>query len=230
MPTGTDAPPWADVIAEAVRAGCAKVHTSFPATVVAYDPTTQKATVQPALRSRIDDPLLDRERPELTPPPPINNVPVVWPSGGGVASPWSLHGPLAPGDPVTVLVAERSTDEWRTLGAVDNTPLDARRFDLSDAVAIPGGRSFNPSAPTGPLGVGAVDPVAAVLAGTLVKLGGSTAIEALVTGTTFIADLLVFVIALKASTDPVVSAAATAFELTLIPPAGPPLSPKTFTE
>jgi hypothetical protein len=231
MSLATDEPTWGDLLAEAVRAGCAKMHTSFPATVIAYDPTTQKATVQPALRSRIDDTLLDRERPDLAPPPPIANVPVVWPSGGGVASPWSLHGPLAPGDPVTVVVAERSTDEWRTLGAVDNTPLDARRFDLSDAVAYPGGRSLNPSAgPTAPLGTGAVDPVAAVLAGTLVKLGASTAIEPLLLGVTFLASLTTFLTAVALDTvdSPATAAAASQFLVDL--GAAPHISTKVFTE
>ena len=67
-----------------------------------------------------------------------------------------------------------------------------RALDISDAVAIPGGRSFNPAAPTGPLGVGAVDPVAVVLGGPVVKLGGSTAAEQVMKGTTFEVDFLVW--------------------------------------
>jgi len=191
MTTGTQEPTLEDVIREFVRVGLAKVHTSFPATIVTYNPALQTATIQPALHARIDDVLLDMERPDVVPPPVLSNVPVVWPSGGGAGPAWSLHGPLTPGDPVTVVVAERSTDEWRTIGAPTNIPLDARRFDLSDAVCYPGGRSASPANPlTAPLGVGAVDAAAVVLAGLFVKLGaGPTAIHALLHGDTFETDL-----------------------------------------
>jgi hypothetical protein len=226
MPLGTDEPTWSNIIAEHVRAGCAKIHTSFPAVVVTYNQSAQSATIQPVLRARVDDPLLDRERPELTPPPPIANVPVVWPSGGGPASAWSLHGPLLPGDPVTVLIAERSTDEWRALGVTDNVPLDARRFDVSDAVCFPGGRSFA-AGPTGPFGFGATDPVAVVLSGVLVKLGGGvSATHPLAHGDTLIAALTAFATSLTGAADPVVSGAATVL-LAALPTT---LSVKTFTE
>lgn len=199
MPPGTQEPTLEDVIREFVRAGTAKMRISFPATVVVYDPVTQTATIQPALHSRVDDVLLDVERPEATPPPQLSGVPVVWPSGGGAASPWSVHGPLAPGDPVTVLVAERSTDEWRALGAPTNVPQDARRFDVSDAVCYPGGRCTNPGGPnplTTPLAPTAVDPAALVLAGLLVKLGGAAAVDQALKGTIFEADLLTWATAL----------------------------------
>jgi len=200
MPPGSQDPSLEDLLREAVRAGIAKVHTSFPATVVTYNPVLNSATVQPALHARVDDVLLDQERPDPAPPPQIPNVPVMWPSGGGAASPWSIHGPLAPGDPVTVFVAERSTDEWRTLGAPTNIPFDARRFDLSDAVCYPGGRALGPTNPlTAPLSPTAVDAIALVLAGTLVKLGaGPTAIHQVLHGETFEADLLTWLIALDA--------------------------------
>lgn len=211
---GTQDPGLADLLREATRAGLAKVHTSFPATVVVYNPLLNSATVQPAIHSRVDDVLLDIERPDPVPPPVLSNVPVMWPSGGG-ATPWSIHGPLAPGDPVTVFIAERSTDEWRTLGGPLSIPLDARRFDLSDAVCYPGGRALGPTNPlTAPLPLTAIDAIALVLAGTLVKLGaGPTAIHQVLHGETFEADLLTWLSAFDAvlavlSTPPVGSPAA----------------------
>jgi hypothetical protein len=193
---GTQEPSLEDVLREWMRAGIAKLHTAFPATVVTYNPALQSATVQPVIRSRIDDVLLDLERVDAVPPPPIPNVPIMWPSGAAAA--WSIHGPLLPGDPVLVVVAERETDVWRTTGAPDVVPLDARRFDLSDAFAIPGGRHFNPAIPTsGPLPVEAVDPVAVVIRGVLVKLGsGPAAIHQVLHGETFEADLLTWLSAL----------------------------------
>tara|TARA_R110000824_G_scaffold30668_9_gene100641 strand:+ start:1996 stop:2688 length:693 start_codon:yes stop_codon:yes gene_type:complete len=228
----TQEPTLADVLRESVRAGIAKIHTSFPATVVAYDPTTQTADIQPALHSRIDDVLLDIERPDAAPPPQLSGVPVVWPSGGGAGPAWSLHGPLTPGDPVTVVVAERSTDEWCTLGAPTNIPLDARRFDLSDAVCYPGGRSTNPggSPLTAPIAVTATDPAAVVLAGALVKFGaGPTAIHPLIQSTVFLGLLDTFLIDLAASvTAADIAAAAVAFQTALS--LTPHTSIKVFTE
>lgn len=179
--TATQAPTEADVIRAFVRAGIAQVHVSLPATVVAYDPTTQKATVQVAIRPRVDDTITGTERPALEPTAPIPNIPVLWPS----SSQGSLTFGLLPGDPVTLLVQERSTDEWRSTGLPDNAPLDARRFDLSDAVVLPGGRSFNPAAGlTAPLTVGTeVDALgAAVLGGGTVKLGSAVALHPLAKG------------------------------------------------
>jgi hypothetical protein len=196
MPPGTQDPELPDVLAEWMRAGLAKVHTAIPATVVVYNPALQSASVQPVLRARIDDVLLDAERPDIAPIPPIPNVPIVWPSGFGGA--WSITGPLLPGDPVVVVVAERSLDEWKTTGAPDIAAQDARRFDLSDAFAIPGGRHFNPAIPTsGPLDPTAIDPAAVVIRGVLVKLGsGPAAIHQLLHGETFEADLATWLTAL----------------------------------
>ena len=149
--TTTQAPTEADVLNAFVRAGIAKVHVSLPATVIAYNPTLQQATVQVAIRPRVDDPILGIERAALEPTAPIPNIPVLWPS----SSQGSLTFGLLPGDPVTLLVMERDTDSWRTIGLPDSLPIDSRRFNLSDAIVLPGGRSFNPAAGlTAPLVVG----------------------------------------------------------------------------
>lgn len=226
---GTSDPPLQDVIASWVAAGLGDVHTALPAVIVTYNQVLQSATVQPVIRQRVDDPVLDIQRPDLTPIPPISNVPIVWPSGAT----WSDTAPLVPGDPVTLLFVERSTDEWRSTGLVDNIPQDARRFDISDAVAIPGGRSLNPaSGTTSPLGATKVDPVARVIGTSVpggIKLGSNVAIDAALKGTLFEADLLTYMVAMEifitatsvAVTAPAIAAAAltflpsvTAFKLT----------------
>lgn len=66
------------------------------------------------------------------PPHPV--VPVLYPSGGGRSFTW----PLQKGDYVLLVYNMRSIDEWRERGGQNITPLDFRRFSLSDAVAIPG--------------------------------------------------------------------------------------------
>lgn len=191
----TDDPRLEDVISAFMEAGLARIHTSIPAVVVTYDPVTQRATVQPVIRARVVDQVTGFERPTLAPPPPIPNLPVVWPSGG--AGVWSFTGPLVPGDPVTLVVAERSTDEWRTGGAPDNAALDARRWHLADAVVLPGGRTLSPQPATGPLPATAVG-VGPVLAGTPatpVALGSSLAVDAALKGTLFEVDMSAFLTA-----------------------------------
>ena len=218
-----DDPALEDIVREFVRAGCARVHTACPATVIAYNPVLQSATVQLSIRQRRSDPTLDIERPALLPTPPIPNVPVVWPSGSQVVGGWSVHGPLVPGDPVTVIFAERGTDEWRTTGAPDNIPLHARRHSYIDAIAIPGGRAFNPAAvPTAPLGVTAADPTALVFSVSLpttLKLGGGLAVDAVIKGTTFVAALSTWLSALSTWLSATVVFATAAYALG-VPPAG----------
>lgn len=185
-----NAPTWEDVIREAVRCELAAVHVSLPAVVVSYDPASQRATVQPVIRGRFRDPVTGREAPDPSLPPPIPNLPVVWPSGHG--GDVSLTMGLEKGDPVTLVVQERSTDEWRASGRTDNAPLDGRRFDLSDAVVYPGGRTFAPG-PRGPLpsSAWAADggPVLAGTAARPVRLGGSGANQRVIQGDAFIGDL-----------------------------------------
>jgi len=126
----------ADVVLAAVQSGLAEVHTAFPAVVVSYDRTTQKATVQPCVAGRYldDDGELQSEV-----YPPLPNLPVAFPSATGFADTFDL----TPGDSVQVVVCERSTDEWRSTGNQGIVAQDIRRFDLSDAFVIPGGRAFN---------------------------------------------------------------------------------------
>jgi hypothetical protein len=145
-----------------------KVNVSLPATIIAYNPATQTATVQPVPAARRHDPDTDALIPEAL--PQIANVPVVFPSGTGGA--YTITWPLAPGDPVLLVVCDRSTDEYRSLGAPATIPLDIRRFDLTDAVAIPG--YHPPVRPILPVGH---NPAALVLQAPQILLGSSAAVS-----------------------------------------------------
>ncbi len=179
-----------------VKAGLANVYTAIPATIISYNPEAQRAFCRPVVRGRQHDPALDRVVTDPNPPPIIPNVPVVWPSGSGGA----ITIPLEPGDPCTLVFAHRSTDEWRQLGFADVAPQDARRHDQMDALCFPGGRAFNTAVPqTGPLTATQIDvtnTAMVVYASSLLHLGGPLAAERLVNGTTFEADLEVWVTAL----------------------------------
>lgn len=160
-------PSLEDVIAEAVRSGLALVHTSLPGVVVSYDSSTQLAMIQPIVRFRRRS--TSTGSLETYIPPPIPNVPVVWPVAAGGA----LTLGMVPGDQGQLMWAERSTDEWRKTGAVDCDPRDTRRHDYGDAVFVPGGRGADD-----PLPADAYHATATVLYGaTDVLLGDSTATD-----------------------------------------------------
>lgn len=123
----------------------ANIHTVMPAEVVEYDETNQTATVQPSLQRGYDDPTGEVTVVNL---PQIVNVPVAFPRAG---SSW-IHFPIAPGDAVMLVVAERSLDNWKAQGGISD-PAGRRKFNLTDAVALPGGYSpanpFSPGDSTG---------------------------------------------------------------------------------
>lgn len=111
------------------------VHTCLPGRIEKYDHVKQKAEVKPLLRKHY----VDGEVKEL---PLIANVPVLWPR----TADFVLSAPLVKGDGVLLLFAERSLDEWLSEGGLA-TPQYRRKFDLSDAVAIPGLYSFKGNGP-----------------------------------------------------------------------------------
>lgn len=118
-----------DIINNAIQANLNIVHTALPGIIKAYDPTTNKATVQPALNKNY----LSGEMPM----PVLQNVPVMFPGGSN----FNITFPLNEGDYVLLLFAERSIDLWKSNGG-QVTPADPRKFDLSDAIAIPGLQPF----------------------------------------------------------------------------------------
>lgn len=131
-----ETPDMEDLVTQSAQNETAKVNVAVPAFVTSYDEETQKATVQPVVRWRFNDPDGDAET-EL--PAPVPSVPVHWPQAGGLA----LTFPIELGDWVLLVICDRSIDEWEATGAQDNTPQSQRRHDMIDAIAIPGVRPFS---------------------------------------------------------------------------------------
>ncbi len=105
----------------------------IPGKVESYDAATQMAKVKPLLKR----PLKLADGTDVTESLGIiNNVPVIQPSGGG----FFAHFPLAAGDPVTLVIADRSLDRWIEQGG-EVDPGFTHTHELSDAFAIPGGRN-----------------------------------------------------------------------------------------
>ena len=119
-----------DIIRNAINARLCNVHTALPGIVKAYDAETNKATIQPALNKNFTTGEM--------PMPILENVPVMFPS--------FIRFPLNEGDYVLLIFAERSLDLWLSVGG-QVTPTDPRKFDLSDAIAIPGLMPFTETFP-----------------------------------------------------------------------------------
>lgn len=108
------------------------VHTSIPGKIVSYDPDTQEASVQILIKETLLD---DREF-EI---PVIDGVPVVFPSAGG----GTMTFPIQKGDGVLIIFSERSLDNWVGSNGSDIiSPLDKRKHNVTDAIAIPGLTTF----------------------------------------------------------------------------------------
>ena len=120
-----------DAILAAVDGRLGNLHACLPGRVEKYDYKTQKADVKPLVKR----PYADGAKPL----PVISSVPVVWPRGGDA----SLTFPLGKGDGVLLVFAERSIETWLAASkGTDADPGEPRRFDLSDAIAIPGLNPF----------------------------------------------------------------------------------------
>jgi len=143
-------PTLSRVINDAIKAGLTEIHTALPGTVESYDPVRQSANVQPTVMRRYVSENGEVVAESL---PQITDVPVVFPGAGGMR----ITFPVQRGDTVLLIFTEASIERWLTRG-VNADPEDDRRHALTDAIAIPGLRSFaSPltSAPTDRATIGA---------------------------------------------------------------------------
>lgn len=69
--------------------------------------------------------------------PLLSGIPIFIPNGGGL----NLTFPIAAGDECLVMFADTPLSVWFQNGGLDNQPIDQRRHNLSDGVAIFGVRS-----------------------------------------------------------------------------------------
>lgn len=112
----------------------AAIHKAMPGRVESFDPSTQKATIQPLIkRARIDE---EGAR-QVDAIAPVVNVPVMFPGAGG----YRITFPVNRGDIVLLIIADSSLDLWLAHGGLVD-PGDDRRNDISDGIAIPGLYNF----------------------------------------------------------------------------------------
>jgi len=101
-------------------------HTALPGIVETFNASDKTVSVKPALKRKYENGVIK----EL---PVIPNVPIVYPQGSEAL----ISFPLKNGDPVLLVFSERSIDTWKNKGG-SVSPEDERKFDLTDAIAIPG--------------------------------------------------------------------------------------------
>ncbi|MEM0173066.1 MAG: Gp138 family membrane-puncturing spike protein [Sulfolobaceae archaeon] len=115
-----------EIFRDSVLAITGSMHTALPAIVTAFDTTTNKVSVQPALNKAY----LSGEMAL----PILKNVPLIFPN--------NIIFPISVGQYVLLIFCERSLDLWKSVGG-QVTPKDPRQYDLSDAIAIPGLKPFS---------------------------------------------------------------------------------------
>ena len=106
------------------------VHTTLIGKVISFNPANQTIKVQPVLKRKYKD-----KEPGLL--AVIDEI-LVWFFGSGD---WWITVDIKPDSYVLLIVSERALDIWTNQGGIVD-PADSRKFNLNDAVAIPGGNPF----------------------------------------------------------------------------------------
>lgn len=122
MPTAT----LPEVLKISVQRALSEIHTCLPGKIEKFDHKTQKASVLPLIKKKYKDGKAESM-------PVIENVPVVFPR----CAKGSFTFPLEAGDGVLLVFSERSMERFLSTGG-EQEPGDTRKFDLTDAIAIPG--------------------------------------------------------------------------------------------
>lgn len=117
----------------ALEGNQSQIWTAFPAIVSAVNYTSETLECTPAIKGVQTNPNGFQQYVTL---PQLVDVPICFPSAGG----FSLTLPIAAGDEILIVIANRCIDSWWQLGGIQ-IPMEFRMHDLSDGFAIPGPRS-----------------------------------------------------------------------------------------
>lgn len=112
------------VIATAIDSSLKNIHTVLPGKIIEFFASEQLADIQPTIKRNING--------ELVNLPILTKVPVRFLKSGD----FTITFPLKKDDEVSLYFIERSIDNWLQNGDIQS-PDDYRKFDLSDAYAVP---------------------------------------------------------------------------------------------
>ena len=116
----------ADAIKQAVDYALSLIHTQIPGVIESFDAQKQSATVKPSIKTvYLNGQVLDM--------PTLINVPIIFPQTEN----FGMTFPLEKGDGVLIEFSERSLERWLQNGH-NSEPGIRRKFDINDAIAIPG--------------------------------------------------------------------------------------------
>lgn len=122
-----------EAISALVEAKMAELHNSVPCTVVSVDLAKQTCVLQPTVKARIRKPDGTQEWMAL---PQIPDVPLHFPSGGGV----TMTFPVKEGDEALAVFSSRVQDAWQQQSG-DQPQAEMRAHDVSNAFAMVGFKS-----------------------------------------------------------------------------------------
>lgn len=117
-----------DMLEMSFKSGIAKVYTSMPATLIAYDPNLQRAQIQLGIKRR--------QKGIWTDLAILTDVPVDLPGSQS----WAFFLGLSKGDEGWAHFSQRCIDDWLSMGG-SVQPSSLRMFDKTDACFSPGARS-----------------------------------------------------------------------------------------
>jgi hypothetical protein len=126
-----DAPDRDDVMHGWFRRYLAALRTATPGRVERYDPATQLADVQPAIRASVEQPDGSFAYEDT---PVVPACPVLWPRVGA----WGITMPLGPGDTGLLVACDGAIGHWCAGQGDPQYPGDQRRHHLAHSVFIPG--------------------------------------------------------------------------------------------
>lgn len=106
-----------------------KIRVAMPGIIQGFDPATQTATVQLAIREKV----VSSGESSMMEIPMLLDVPVIFPKAGG----FSITFPIKKGDECLVVFGDMCIDAWWQSGGIQNQ-VESRRHDLSDGFAIMG--------------------------------------------------------------------------------------------
>jgi hypothetical protein len=128
---------WDEALAAALQGVRYSIWTALPCTVHSIDFEKQTGVFQPTVKGAY---LLEDGTVKATDLPLLHDVPLHFPSGGGV----TMTMPVKAGDEALVVFSSRPIDLWHQSGGTQGQ-VDSRTHSLSDGFAFVGFRS-NPRA------------------------------------------------------------------------------------
>lgn len=162
MPSETT-PTLAAVLRAALAAARNQIHVSLPGEVTSYNASKRSADVKPLIKRGYEAEDGSRAVESLS---VLAGIPVAFPGSGGFDITW----PLSAGDTGLIVFSEASIDRWLARGGGEQDPGDDRRHSFSDAIFIPGLRSF------GDPGTGADGSNVVIKTASEIHAGGSQAL------------------------------------------------------